>query len=281
MFSGTGFDDPVLDIRGHITFRGRDIRGYLTCPGHEYRKGGEAIPRELEPQRPFSGVGNWSKMDFSRVRTWARLTFPGRPAAEGGRSHEVESHGMSTGITREEALELLHEHIENPNMIKHCLASEAVLGAIADRLGTDREKWAMAGLLHDLDVEITHADLSVHGLEAARMLAERGVDPEIVEAIRLHNEQASGEPRTTVFHHALAAGETITGLIVATTLVYPDKKLASVKPKSIVKRMKEKAFARSVNRDIIRECELIGIPLREFAEIALKAMQSISDEMGL
>ncbi len=188
---------------------------------------------------------------------------------------------MGIGITREEALALLHDHIRNPNMIKHCLASEAVLAALADRLGEDREKWAMAGLLHDLDVELTDADLSVHGLVAARMLTERGVDPEIVEAIRRHNEQASGEPRTTRFQHALAAGETITGLIIATALVYPDKKLASVKPKSIVKRMKEKAFARSVNRDIIRECETIGIPLREFAELSLRAMQGISDALGL
>jgi predicted hydrolase (HD superfamily) len=139
----------------------------------------------------------------------------------------------------------------------------------------------MAGLLHDVDVELTGADLKVHGLPGAEMLAELGVDSEIVDAIRMHNEQASGKKRTTIFQHALAAGETITGLITATTLVYPDRKLASVKPKSITKRMKEKAFARSVDRDIIRECELIGIPLREFAEISLKAMQSISDELGL
>ncbi len=188
---------------------------------------------------------------------------------------------MPVGITRDEALTLLHRYVKNPNMIKHCLASEAVLSALADRLGEDRESWAMAGLLHDLDVERTGGDLSVHGLEAARMLAERGVDPEIVEAVKRHNEQAAGEPRTTTFQHALAAGETITGLVIATALVYPDKKLASVKPRSIVKRMKEKAFARSVDRDIIRECELIGIPLKEFAEIALNAMQGISDQLEL
>jgi len=79
----------------------------------------------------------------------------------------------------------------------------------------------------------------------------------------------------------LAAGETITGLIVATALVYPDKKLASVKVKSILKRMKEKAFARSVDREIIRECEAIGIPLNEFADLSLNAMRSISDDLGL
>ena len=188
---------------------------------------------------------------------------------------------MATGITREKALELLHQYIQNPNMIKHCLASEAVLGALADHLGEDREKWAMAGLLHDLDVELTHADLNIHGTESVTILQEHHGDPEIIEAVRLHNEISCQDKRSTRFHHALAAGETITGLITATALVYPDKKLASVKSKSIVKRMKEKAFAASVNREIIRECEKIDIPLPEFAELALKAMQSVSDDLEL
>ena len=188
---------------------------------------------------------------------------------------------MTVGISREEALALLHRHIKNPNMIKHCLASEAVLGALAEHLGEDREKWSMAGLLHDLDVEMTNADLNIHGRETVRILREQGVDPEIVEAIGLHNENSAGEKRSKRFHHALAAGETVTGLIIATALVYPDKKLASVKPKSILKRMKEKAFAASVNRDIIRECERIPVPLNEFAAISLSAMQSVHTDLGL
>jgi len=166
-------------------------------------------------------------------------------------------------------------------MIKHCLASEAVLAALAERLGTDREKWALAGLLHDLDVEITSADLQVHGLKTVEILEALGVDAEVLDAIRMHNEEAHGEKRSSIFQHALAAGETITGLIVATALVYPDKKLASVKVKSVVKRMKERAFARSVDRDIIRECEEIGVPLSEFADLSLNAMRSISDDLGL
>ena len=188
---------------------------------------------------------------------------------------------MSAGISRDKALSLLNEHIKNPNMIKHCLASEAVLGALAEHLGEDREKWSMAGLLHDLDIEITNADLSIHGRETVRILREIGVDPEIIEAIGLHNEKSAGERRSRRFHHALAAGETITGLIIATTLVYPDKKLAAVKPKSVLKRMKEKAFAASVDRDIIRECEEIPIPLSEFAVISLEAMRSVHTELGL
>ena len=184
-------------------------------------------------------------------------------------------------MKREDALELLRSCVKNENTIKHCLASEAVLGAIADRLGKNRDQWALAGLLHDLDVELTSADLRIHGLKTVEMLKERGVATEILDAIRMHNEEAHGEKRSSTFHHALAAGETITGLIVATALVYPDKKLASVKTKSILKRMKEKAFARSVSRDIIRECELIGIPLPEFADLSLNAMRSVSDDLGL
>ena len=181
-------------------------------------------------------------------------------------------------LPRQEALELLHEYIKNDRMIFHSLASEAVMRALARRLGRDEEKWGLAGLLHDLDVEVTHADPKVHGLETARILSGMNIDEDVVEAIKLHNEMAAGVPRTAEFHHALAAGETITGLILATSLVYPDKKISSVKPKSIVKRMKEKAFAASVKRENILECELIGIPLAEFAELGINAMAAIQDE---
>ena len=184
-------------------------------------------------------------------------------------------------MTREKAFALLKDYVKNENMLKHCLASEAVMKKLARHLGEDEQKWALAGLLHDLDVEITNADLKTHGLESEKILKNMGVDDQIIEAIVLHNEHAHTKKRTTKFHHALAAGETITGLIMATTLVYPDKKLLSVKVKSIVKRMKEKAFAASIDRDIIRECEIIGLPLENFATICLLAMQEISDELGL
>ena len=184
-------------------------------------------------------------------------------------------------MTRETAIELLDKYIKNDRMKNHCYASEAVLRALAERLGRDVEQWGLAGLLHDIDVEITDADPKRHALEAVPILEEAGMDPESIEAIKMHNEEASGIPRSREFHHALAAGETITGLIVATTLVYPDQKLASVKPKSVVKRMKQKAFAASVSRDTIRECEEIGIPLPEFAEISIIAMRGISEQIGL
>jgi uncharacterized protein len=188
---------------------------------------------------------------------------------------------MSYGITRETALKLVFSHIQNENLRKHCLAAEAVLRAMAVRLGQDEEKWGLAGLLHDLDAE-SHADLDTHTRETERILNELGVDFEIVEAIRLHNPQAHpGEERTTDFHHALAAGETITGLVIATALVQPDKKLASVKPKSVKKRMKEKAFARGANREVIMECEQVGIPIADFCALSVAAMQEIAGDLGL
>lgn len=186
-----------------------------------------------------------------------------------------------TIMNRERAVELLSHYVKNERMIAHCLASEAVMKALARRLGRDEDAWGLAGLLHDIDIEVTNADLKVHGLEAEKVLRTEGIDKEIIDAIVMHNEISHGKKRTTELQHALAAAETITGLIVATTLVYPDKRLASVKPKSVVKRMKERAFAASVSRENIMECEDIGIPLNEFAELAIDAMKRIAPQLGL
>lgn len=185
------------------------------------------------------------------------------------------------GISREDALRLLQSRVKNTNMLKHCLAAEAVLMAMAEKLGEDRDKWGLAGLLHDLDAE-TQPDLANHTREAAEILTEQGIDKEIVEAIRLHNLEAHpGEQRATIFQHSLAAGETITGLVTATALVNPAKKLSVVKPKSVRKRIKEKAFARGANRETIKECELAGIPLADFCALSLAAMQGIADDLEL
>ena len=183
-------------------------------------------------------------------------------------------------ISRQAALELLQHNIKAESMLKHCLASEVVLRAIARHIGENEEEYGIAGLLHDIDVEITAADPKTHGPYAANILNGLVTD-EMLDAIVMHNEMATGKERVTKFQHALAAGETITGLITATTLVYPDKKLASVKPKSVTKRMKQKAFAASVKRENILECEEIGIPIAEFAELSVNAMREVSDELGL
>ncbi|HAH31383.1 MAG TPA: hydrolase [Elusimicrobia bacterium] len=184
-------------------------------------------------------------------------------------------------MERETALELLKKHVKNENLVKHCLASEAVMRALAVRLGGDAEMWGLAGLLHDIDVELTVGDLKKHTLEAEKILKEYGIVPEIIEAVKMHNEVAHGKTRAEIFHKALAAGETITGLITATALVYPDKKLSSVKTSSVVKRMKDKRFAASVDRSVIMECEQIGVPLEEFSTLSIEAMRSVAQELGM
>ena len=184
-------------------------------------------------------------------------------------------------LSRERALTRLHEYVKNEKTVIHCLASEAVMRALALRLGEDVDRWGLTGLLHDIDVEVTNADPKVHALKASGLMEDFELDEEMLDAIRMHNDEATGIPRSTRFQHALAAGETITGLIYATTLVYPDKKIASIKYKSVRKRMKEKAFAASVNRDHILECEEIGIPLDEFIQLSVDAMRDVSESIGL
>jgi predicted hydrolase (HD superfamily) len=124
--------------------------------------------------------------------------------------------------------------------------------------------------------------MSRHTLVAAGILRSCGVPEEYVAAIVSHCEfTPNWTPRATPLQHALAASEAITGLVVATALVMPDKKLVSVKPKSVRKRMGETAFARNVDRSAIMECEKIGVPIAEFCELAVQAMQGISDVLGL
>lgn len=178
-------------------------------------------------------------------------------------------------------LELLKSQVDDERICMHSLASAVVLRALARRLGQDEETWALAGLLHDLDYAATAEQMHRHGLVTAELLADRDVPDGVVSAIKAHNAENLGLTRSTPLDLALTAGETITGLVVATTLVYPDKKLASVKAKSVTKRMKEKSFAASVNRDHILLCEELGIPLPEFAALAIEAMREISDDLGL
>ena len=183
-------------------------------------------------------------------------------------------------ITREEALALLEEKIKNINTFRHSLASEAVMRAVAERLGEDKDIWGLCGLMHDVDVEEVNADIALHGNVGADWLKDKGFTDEMLKAIRSHNEGA-GHVRDEKLDFALAAGETITGLIVATTLVYPSQKIADVKAKSIKKRMKEKRFAASVKRENILECEKLGLDIEEFIDISLDAMKGIAEDIGL
>jgi len=191
------------------------------------------------------------------------------------------SDDFAAGITRENALLLLREHLKNEKLVAHCIASEAIMRALAVKFGKDPDVWGIAGLLHDLDYEITGEDSASHGAISAKMLEEKGVSPEIGDVIKKHNAEGLGLSRSTIFEHSLTCAESITGMIVATALIYPDKKISSVKVSSVTKRMKTPHFARAVSRERIMECEKTGIPLEEFVSISIKAMSEIADELGL
>jgi len=182
---------------------------------------------------------------------------------------------------REKAEELLKRYIKSDSLLKHSYASEAVMRGLAIRLNQDEDKWGIIGLLHDIDVELTRDNFEQHGRLTYEILLQNGFDKEIAEVILSHNEVASGRKRTCDVEYALASSETITGLIIATALVYPDKKLSSVKNKSVIKRMKEKNFAASVNRETIMECVNLGFSIEEFVDISIKSMMKIADKLGI
>ena len=183
-------------------------------------------------------------------------------------------------MNREEALKLVKEKIKNENLIKHCLAVEACMRALAEKFGESSEKWALAGLLHDIDYEETKDNSEKHSLIGAKMLEELGLDKEIVEAVKTHNERHGIAPETKMAK-TLFSVDPLTGLIVAAALVLPEKKLANLTIENILNRFKEKGFARGANRETIAACSEIGLSLEEFVKIGLQAMQSIADDLGL
>ncbi|MDN5277873.1 MAG: hypothetical protein PWR01_1838 [Clostridiales bacterium] len=183
-------------------------------------------------------------------------------------------------MTREEALQMVKENVKNVNLVKHMLATEAVMRALARRLGEDEEKWGVIGLVHDVDYERTADSPSRHGLIGAQMLAEAGMGEDEVNAVKAHNE-ALGYPRVTKLDKALYAADPVTGLIVAAALVKPSKKLADVDTEFVLKKFKEKSFARGASREQIMSCQELGLTLEEFIGLAIDAMQSIAGDLGL
>jgi putative nucleotidyltransferase with HDIG domain len=183
--------------------------------------------------------------------------------------------------SREEAINLLREHIRNENLVRHMVATEAIMRALAPRLGGDPDLWGITGLLHDMDLEIIDDDMHRHAKTTVEILRGKGYPEAGLQAILAHNGDVLGIDKQGNFDHALSAAETITGMIVACTLVYPSRKVADVKPKSIRKRMKEHRFAANVDRERIRLIEEVGISLDDFIVLSLEAMQTVADEIGL
>lgn len=184
-------------------------------------------------------------------------------------------------MIREKALELVKQNISNQNLIKHCLAVEAIMRALARHFGENEEKWGLIGLLHDIDYEKTKDNPSQHSLVGEKMLQDLGVEEDICQAVKVHNEAHGILPQTLV-EKALFITDPLTGLIVAATLVLPSKKLTDLTVENVLNRFKEKAFAKGANREIIKKCEeFLNLKLEDFIKIGLGAMQKIGKDLGL
>lgn len=182
-------------------------------------------------------------------------------------------------FTREDAWKLLTEYVQNPNMLKHALAVEAAMRAYARRFGEEEEKWAIVGLLHDLDYERYSEE---HPNVGARTLREQGWPEDVVRAVLAHAAECTGVTPETPMERALYAVDELTGLITAVALVRPTKDIRDVTVKSVKDKWKDRRFAAGVHREAIEEgASLLGVDLWEHVGVVLEAMQSIAAELEL
>lgn len=193
----------------------------------------------------------------------------------------------SLGLNYQQAQELVDKYVIDPMTKLHLRESEVLMRAAAKRLGEDEESWGIIGLLHDIDWDLTKNDAREHCIKMREILSEAGGSDFLIETIASHGYGLEAIPqlldkrRTTTLQHCLVAAETLTGLIVASALMQPDKKLASVSPESLKKKFKNKGFAARCNRDLIMECERAGILIDEFLQLGLAALRGIAGELGL
>lgn len=184
-------------------------------------------------------------------------------------------------MTRDQAWLLVCEWITNPNLRKHLLAVEAAMRAYACKLGEDEESWGTVGLIHDLDYERCPSQEAGHPFVGVEELRRRNVQEAWCTAILSHADY-SGVPRETLMEKTLYAVDELVGFIIAVALVKPGKTLAEVDTPSVRKKMKDKAFARGVNReDVIRGAEELGVPLDEHIDFTIKALQGVAPDLGL
>lgn len=183
-------------------------------------------------------------------------------------------------LARKDAFDLLKARVENENLIKHCIAVEAIMRRIANFLGEDEEVYGIVGLLHDIDYEETKDKPESHGLICEEILRNR-LEKELIETIKSHNFEKTGVEPSKKIDFALIASDAVSGLIIACALVMPSKKLGEVRVETVDRKFKQKDFARRCRRDLILFCERIGIDRRKFFEIALDALKSVCSELGL
>jgi putative nucleotidyltransferase with HDIG domain len=183
-------------------------------------------------------------------------------------------------MNREDAWALLCEYTKSPGLRKHGLAVEAAMRAYARRYAEDEEKWAIVGLLHDFDYEV-HPTLEKHPMEGSKILREKGYPEDVIYAVLCHADHL-GLERRSLMDKAIYAVDELTGLITAVALVKPSKSLAEVDAPSVRKKMKDKAFARSVNRDdIVRGAAALGVDLEEHIAFVIEAMKPAAGALGL
>lgn len=192
---------------------------------------------------------------------------------------------MNLPITREKAIELLKKYPQTNSDFNHYLESEAVMKYLAEKIGEDVEYWGMLGLLHDVDWVLTKENTKEHLTKAPEVLREAGFNEEFISIILSHGYgfDCAGlvnKKRNKKVEHALAASETITGLIHAYALMRGNK-ISDMEVKGLKKKFKDKAFAAGCNREIIMECENLNLKLDEFFEIAIGGMKKIKKEIGL
>jgi putative nucleotidyltransferase with HDIG domain len=181
-------------------------------------------------------------------------------------------------MDREEALTLLRVHVKGDSLIKHCLATAAVMKATGEYLGEDAAVWEIIGILHDIDFEQVGEDMERHGIVGERILHDHGVDPEIAAIVRRHNHMLFGGYASPV-EIALQAADSVSGLIIACALVKGGN-LTEVTPKTVKKKFKEKSFAAGCDRDRIRSIEpLVDLPT--FYQLAIDGLITIKDDLGL
>ncbi|MBD3179416.1 MAG: HDIG domain-containing protein [Candidatus Latescibacteria bacterium] len=181
-------------------------------------------------------------------------------------------------MSREEALELVEEHLSNRNLIKHVLAVEAIMRALARKFDGDEKAWGMAGLLHDLDYERTGDTPEKHGYITVEILEDSDLSEEIKHAILAH---AGHVERNSLMDKAIYCSDPVTGLIVASALMHPTKSLSGMDTDFVQRRFKEKRFAAGADRDAISSCGDLGMELQDFIELSLNAMNGISRQLGL
>ncbi|MDP1710214.1 MAG: phosphohydrolase [bacterium] len=186
-------------------------------------------------------------------------------------------------MNKEKALKLLHSKMQSVNLRKHCYAVEAAMKSLAEHFDEDQNLWGIVGLLHDGDYEFTKEDPSNHAKMMAGWVKETGeTDEELLTGIKSHGWFHEGKKPQTKMQWSLFCCDELTGLIIAVTLVRPDKKLATVTVENVLSKWNQKGFAAGVKREDIEHCEKeLGIPVKEFIGIVLTAMQSISSELGL